>query len=29
VILEQLCSNKTCQEYEDLAKAIALYKAAQ
>ncbi|MCJ0764139.1 tetratricopeptide repeat protein [Variovorax terrae] len=24
--LEQICGNKTCEEYEDLAKAIADYK---
>lgn len=26
--LEQICGNRTCEEYEDLAKAIADYKAA-
>jgi tetratricopeptide (TPR) repeat protein len=26
VILEKLCGNKTCEEYEDLAKAIDNYK---
>ena len=25
--LEQLCGNKTCEEYEDLAKALADYRA--
>jgi Flp pilus assembly protein TadD len=27
--LEQICGNKTCEEYQDLAKAIALYKTAK
>ncbi len=27
--LEKICGNKTCEEYEDLAKAIADYQAAQ
>ena len=27
VALEKICGNKTCEEYEDLAKAIAKYKA--
>ncbi len=26
-ILEQLCGNKTCEEYADLAKALADYRA--
>lgn len=26
--LEKICGNKTCEEYEDLAKSIAAYKAA-
>ncbi len=26
--LETICGNKTCEEYEDLAQAIARYKAA-
>lgn len=26
--LEKICGNKTCEEYQDLAKAIAQYKAA-
>ena len=26
--LEAICGNKTCEEYEDLAKAIAAYKKA-
>ena len=26
--LEKLCGNKTCEEYADLAKALAAYKAA-
>jgi Flp pilus assembly protein TadD len=25
--LEQICGNKTCEEYQDLAKAVAEYKA--
>ncbi len=29
VILEQLCGNKTCEEYQDLAKAIAKYQATK
>ncbi len=28
-LLEQICGNKTCEEYADLAKAIAQYKAAK
>jgi Flp pilus assembly protein TadD len=27
VLLEAICGNKTCEEYADLAKAIASYKA--
>jgi hypothetical protein len=27
VQLEAICGNKTCEEYEDLAKALADYKA--
>lgn len=27
--LESICGNKTCEEYEDLAKAIEAYKAAK
>ncbi len=26
--LEKICGNKTCEEYEDLAKSIAAYRAA-
>jgi Flp pilus assembly protein TadD len=29
VSLEQICGNKTCEEYVDLAQAIAKYKATQ
>jgi Tfp pilus assembly protein PilF len=29
VILEQLCGNKTCEEYLDLVKAMTEYKAAK
>ncbi len=28
-LLEKACGNKTCEEYQDLAKAIAQYKAAK
>jgi Tfp pilus assembly protein PilF len=27
--LEKICGNKTCEEYEDLAKSIEAYKAAK
>jgi hypothetical protein len=27
--LEQICGNKTCEEYADLAGAIAKYKAGK
>jgi Flp pilus assembly protein TadD len=28
-LLEQICGNKTCEEYSDLAKAIAQFKAGK